>query len=90
MSERSSDVSVILSEIPVIRQPFEPGDMLPYWAGGGAGIAGQHHLYDLGVDPNEEENRAGEPVAREMAELLRTALNEVGAPTEQLGRLGLE
>ena len=45
------------SDVPVIRQPFGPGDRLPYWA---AGRALSHHLYDLDVDPDEAENRAGE------------------------------
>jgi hypothetical protein len=75
------------SEVPVIRQPFEPGDALPFWASGA--IAGQHHLYDIGVDPGEHENRVGESVEREMQELLRVALTEVEAPAEQLERLGL-
>ncbi len=77
------------SEIPVIRQPFEPGDMLPYWTRGGEGISGRHHLYDLDVDPDEQENRSTESVADEMTELLRTALREVEAPVEQVQRLGL-
>jgi arylsulfatase A-like enzyme len=76
------------SDIPVIRQPFEPGDVLPFWAGG-ARNAGRHHLYDLGVDPDERENRRGEPAEREMIDLLRTALVDVDAPDEQLARLGL-
>ena len=50
---------------------------------------GQHHLYDLGVDPDEGENRRGETTEAEMADLLRTALVEVEAPAEQLERLGL-
>jgi len=76
------------SDIPVIRQPFADGDVLPYWAGGGRSV-GQHHLYDLGVDPDERENRAGDPGEAEMVELLRTALVSVEAPTEQLERLGI-
>ncbi|MEM7276199.1 MAG: sulfatase, partial [Actinomycetota bacterium] len=76
------------SDIPVIRQPFESGDTLPYWVGGPR-IAGNHHCYDLTVDPDEQENRADEPVAEELAELLREALRAVEAPDEQLVRLGL-
>ena len=76
------------SDIPVIRQPFEPGDMLPFWAGS-PGIVGRQHVYDLDVDPDEQENRAGEPLESELADLLRTALGELDAPAEQLARLGL-
>ena len=75
------------SDVPVIRQPFQPGDALPFWVG--RGLAGQHHLYDLDVDPEERENRAGESGERELLDLLRTALGEIDAPAEQLARLGL-
>ena len=75
------------SEIPVIRQPYEPGDRMPIWATGAA--VGNHHLYDLGVDPDEQENRVGEGREAEMVELLRAALTELEAPTEQLERLGI-
>lgn len=74
------------SNIPVIRQPFVAGDMLPFWAMGG--FEGDH-MYDLGVDPDEEENRASEKPAAEAAHNLRDALKSVDAPDEQLERLGL-
>ncbi len=76
------------SDVPVIRQPFEPGDMLPFWAGG-ANAVGQHHVYDIVDDPDERENRVGEASESEMVDLLRTALAEVEAPSDQLARLGL-
>jgi hypothetical protein len=76
------------SSIPVLRQPFEPGDMLPLWASS-TRIVGDHHLYDLDLDPYEQENRAGEAGAREMTELLVEALRAVDAPAEQFARLGL-
>jgi hypothetical protein len=76
------------SDVPVIRQPFEPGDMLPFWAGGAQAL-GHHHLYDLDIDPDETENRVGDDGEAEMIELLSTALAEVEAPSEQLARLGL-
>jgi hypothetical protein len=75
------------SQIPVIRQPFAAGDALPFWVARGHG--GQHHLYDIDVDPDERENRRGEAVEREMIDLLRTALAELEAPVEHLARLGL-
>jgi len=76
------------SDIPVIRQPFAEGDALPYWAGGGRSV-GQHHLYDLDVDPDEGENRRGESAESDMVDLLRAALDAVDAPQEQLSRLGI-
>ena len=77
------------SDVPVIRQPFEAGDPLPFWAGGARNV-GRHHLYDLGVDPDETENRRDEAdQAGEMIDLLRTALVELDAPVEQLARLGI-
>ena len=36
------------SDVPVIRQPFEPGDRLPFWV---SGPVDRHHLYDIGHDP---------------------------------------
>ena len=75
------------TDIPVIRQPFAPGDLLPFWAGGG-GHLGEHHLYDLSNDPTESENRAGETSERDMIDLLRAALAEVEAPDEHLAAVG--
>lgn len=75
------------STVPVIRQPFAAGDALPMWVG--RGHSGQHHLYDIDLDPAELENRRGETGEREMIDLLRTALSELDAPTEHLTRLGL-
>ena len=76
------------STVPVIRQPFQQGDALPFWVSGGANL-GQHHLYDIDVDPEEQENRLGEASEAQMQDLLRVALRELDAPTEQLDRLGL-
>jgi arylsulfatase A-like enzyme len=75
------------SEIPVIRQPFAPGDRLPFWVG--SGCVDAHHLYDVAVDPSEDEDLVGTRVEDEMIELLRAALDEVHAPDEQYARLGL-
>jgi hypothetical protein len=75
------------STVPVIRQPFQPGDALPFWVH--RANVGQHHLYDVDVDPDERENRVGERVEAEMQDLLRTALADVEAPVEHLDRLGL-
>ena len=75
------------SEIPVLRQPFEPGDRLPFWVGGGC--VDSHHLFDLDIDPSEDENLAGTRLERDMIELLRAALEAVDAPLEQYERLGI-
>ncbi|HYB91691.1 MAG TPA: sulfatase [Candidatus Binataceae bacterium] len=75
------------SLIPVIRQPFQAGDMLPYWA---IGDFSGNHLYRLSDDPAEERNLAGTRAERDAADKLRAALEEVEAPRDQLVRLGLE
>jgi len=74
------------SKVPVIRQPFREGDLLPYWA---YGKFSGNHYYDLKDDPLEDENRAGEPREREAAGRLRDALKQIEAPDDQLERLGL-
>lgn len=75
------------SQIPVIRQPFRPGDLLPYWCLNQK--PDQHCLYDLANDPQESENLLGAPTERHMIDLLRAALDEMDAPAEQLARLGI-
>ena len=75
------------SEIPVIRQPFRQGDLLPYWSLDPQ--INDHHLYKVSDDPDENENRVGEPLEKDMQELLRHALAEMQAPAEQFTRLGL-
>ena len=79
------------SSIPVIRQPFVDGDLLPFWALGHP-MTG-NHLWDLDEDPFEEHDLAGDPGAAgaeaDRADLLREALLSVEAPDDQLVRLGL-
>jgi arylsulfatase A-like enzyme len=67
------------SSIPVIRQPFDPGDPLPFWAYGVE--PGRHLHYSLVT---------GEPVAGDLVDALEAALASVEAPSEQLIRLGLK
>jgi hypothetical protein len=74
------------STVPVIRQPFVAGDMLPFWAWGE--FSG-NHLYDLRNDPGEDRNLAGGDAERDAAEALRAALQAIEAPAEQFVRLGL-
>ena len=75
------------SDIPVIRQPFKSGDLLPFWSMQPA--IGEHHLYDIANDPDEYENRIGEKTESDMIEILRTTLLQMQAPQEQLQRLGI-
>ena len=75
------------SDVPVIRQPFVEGDLLPYWAG--RPRVGEHHLYDIDLDADEHENRLGSVDEADMVELLREGLKAVGAPAEQFERLGI-
>lgn len=75
------------SDVPVIRQPFEVGDRLPYWAA--QPPIGEHHCYAYVDDPEEIDNRLGGSDEKDLTELLRVALGEVDAPAEQLARLGL-
>jgi hypothetical protein len=74
------------TRIPVIRQPFRAGDLLPYWA---MGKFSGNYLYRLSDDPNEEENLAGSAEEKRSAEKLRAALIEMEAPKEQFERLAL-
>jgi len=75
------------SDVPVIRQPFEPGDRLPFWVGSAS--VDTHYLFDLADDPDEERNLVGGREERRQLELLRAALDALEAPVEQLERLGL-
>ena len=75
------------SKVPVIRQPYRQGDVLPYWALGG--FTG-NHLYDLSNDPEENENLAGSRHESGLADKLREALKQIEAPDDQFVRLGME
>lgn len=74
------------STVPVIRQPFEPGDRLPYWA---MNAASEHYLFDLVEDPTERRNLVGTPAEKDAIDLLRSALEEVEAPAEHYERMGI-
>jgi hypothetical protein len=75
------------SDVPVIRQPFEPGDPLPFWVG--ANTVDAHFLFDVDDDPEENENLVGTAAEGDMIEMLRGALKAVEAPEDQLERLGV-
>ena len=74
------------STVPVIRQPFREGDMLPFW-----GYAKQYEtmMFHRGEDPDETVNRIDDSIAKDAEELLRVALHQVNAPSEQFERLAL-
>ncbi|MFM7534901.1 MAG: sulfatase [Acidimicrobiales bacterium] len=74
------------STVPVLRQPFRPGDLLPFWA---LTRFRGHVLYDRVEDPSERDDRHGSALESEAAEVLRTALVALEAPEDQLVRLGL-
>ena len=74
------------TRVPVIRQPYQPGDLLPFWA---SGRFSGNHLYRPEGDPHEDDNLRGTPAEREAADKLRQALLEVEAPDDQFARLGM-
>ena len=76
------------TDIPVIRQPFQEGDLLPFWSM--QARIGEHQLYMIPDDPQELDNQVGKPLEKDMIELLRVALKEVNAPHEQFVRLGID
>jgi arylsulfatase A-like enzyme len=77
------------SDVPVLRQPFDPSDHIPFWAGGA--FSGDV-LYDRAeADATRAvRNIADTRAAREMTELLVEALRAVDAPEEQFARLALD
>ena len=74
------------STVPVIRQPFREGDLLPFWT---LGTPPGNHLWNQLEDPGEEHDLAGTPIEKKLEEKLREALRAVEAPADQLERLGL-
>ncbi len=74
------------STIPVIRQPFQAGDLLPFWA-----YAQEYEtlLFDRLEDPFETRDLGSSRMAGEANELLRVALQTIEAPDDQFIRLGL-
>jgi hypothetical protein len=75
------------SKIPVMRQPFAEGDLLPYWSLNAP--INDHQLYDIDNDPEENHNLSGEAIETQMLDMIITALTELEAPREQFKRLGL-
>jgi arylsulfatase A-like enzyme len=75
------------SPVPVLRQVWEAGDRVPFWA---ATRFRGNMLFDLNADPGEEANLAGGTDEAKAATRLAAALGAIGAPATQLKRLGLE
>ena len=79
--------------VPVIRQPFEMGDALPFWAYGG--LKNENLLYDRQNDPQQLRNMASahgdviSPLETELLEHMKQALVEINAPQDLMQRLGL-
>ena len=73
--------------VPVIRQPFRSGDLLPFWGYGD--FAHGSVCFDLDDDPGEDRNRVDDALGRQHRSLLADVLREVEAPPEQLERLGM-
>ena len=75
------------SDVPVIRQPFDPSDDLPFWGMGA--LPRRRALRPGGGDAaGEFRNQAGGDADKEMTDLLVEALRSIEAPAEQLVRLG--
>jgi arylsulfatase A-like enzyme len=85
--ERATLTTMPGTTVPVIRQPFLSGDVLPFWGYGE--FAYGSVCFDLDDDPSEERNRFGDALGRRQFALLADALREVEAPIEQLERLGM-
>jgi len=73
--------------VPVIRQPFEPGDPLPFWAGHIP--PSESSLFDTDADPFELENRVGTRAETTMRDALATELRAIDAPSDLLERIGV-
>ncbi len=72
--------------VPVIRQPFDPSDHLPFWAGG---AFGGDVLYDRNASTFDGPEPPRPSDVAEMTELLVEALRSIEAPPEQFVRLGI-
>jgi arylsulfatase A-like enzyme len=73
--------------VPVIYQPFEAGDRLPFWAAGHPPV--DSCLFDTDIDPAENENRVGQPPEAVMLAALADELRSISAPLDLLQRIGI-
>ena len=75
------------TSVPVMVQPFGPGDALPFWALGPP--PSETLLFDTSIDPEEREDRAGGREESELVDGLAAALHAIDAPDDLLARMGL-
>jgi hypothetical protein len=76
------------SSVPVIRQPFGPGDAVPFWAQTNTGDL-RDMVFDVVADPTEDRDLSDTDLDGRMEEVLRSVLRSVEAPADQFERLGL-
>ena len=75
------------TDVPVICQPFEAGDDLPFWALGPT--PSDTHLFDTVDDPGEAEDRVGDRTEADLLDGLAGELRSLGAPGDLLTRLAI-
>ena len=75
------------TDVRVIRQPFVPGDPLPFWAG--VDTPSTTLLFDTDVDPREQEDLTGTAAETELVDALAGELRAIDAPADLLERLGV-
>ena len=79
------------SDVPVIRQPFEPGDLLPFWAHGG--LVDEDRLFSRVDDREQRHDRSGDvgsaAVLDQLTDHLRDELRVLEVPDDLLTRLAL-
>ena len=75
-------------EMPVGRMPVSP-EFMRRLSCAPEQVTGANHLFDVVADEAQEQNLAGTPLEQEIAGRLAAALREIGAPPEQMVRLGL-
>ena len=73
------------SGVPVLRQIWEAGDAVPFWA---ASRFQGNKLFDLAADPGEETSLIGGAEETAAAGRLAAALAAIDAPAAQFQRLG--
>ena len=74
------------SGVPVMRQIWEAGDAVPFWA---ASRFQGNKLFDLAADPGEQTSLIGGAEETAAAGRLAAALAAIDAPAAQFQRLGL-
>lgn len=75
------------TDVPVICQPFEAGDRLPFWAAGPP--PSESFLFDTEDDPAETLNRAGSAAEAAFVDAVADELRSIAAPADLLRRIGV-